>query len=700
MRVLLIDNHDSYTYNLYQLLATELGCTPVVMTHDDPRLLTDSVAAFDVVVVSPGPGRPQRPSDLGHVRHVLDAHPGLPTLGVCLGHQALAHLAGARVVTTRPRHGHPARVYHDGTGLFRGVPDGFTAIRYHSLHVARPLPEPLREIAVADDDTVMAVRHLGLPRWGVQFHPESVATEHGARLVRNFADLAAPGRRPATIPAPRSGSAPRRERAAGREPVLAVATLDRAVSTPELFRRRFGDSSHAFWLDSSLAEPGRARFSFLGDTGGPLGQVLRYRVGSGAVQVTDAAGTRDEPGDVFQAIRRRLERFRHTGSHLPFDLTTGMVGYFGYELKADCGGDTAHAASTPDAMWLLADRLVAVDHQEDRTYVVALSTPDPDARRIATDWTTRTAAALTELPDPAPSAPPPVSAAGDRAPVLAREEAGYLADVESCLAELRAGESYEICLTNRVTLDPVADPLDYHLALRRRNPAPYAAYLRLGEFAVMSSSPERFIRVHTDGTVESRPIKGTVARHPDPVLDEAGRASLTASAKTRAENLMIVDLLRNDLGRVCDPGSVTVPEFLVTETYATVHQLVSTVRGRLPGHVSPVDCVRACFPGGSMTGAPKLRTMRIIDRLEGRARGVYSGALGYFGFGGGADLSIVIRTAVWEGSELTVGTGGAVVLDSDPAEEFAETMVKAAALVAAREDLRTAVTPETATSTH
>jgi para-aminobenzoate synthetase len=697
MRTLLIDNHDSYTFNLFQLIAEVNGVAPTVMLNDDPQLARLDTRAFDAIVISPGPGRPGRARDIGYAADLL-RQADVPILGVCLGHQAIAHQAGGSVVAApEPRHGYLATVRHEGDELFGDIPREFIAVRYHSLCVEEPLPDVLAVTARAQDGVVMAVRHLELPRWGVQFHPESIATQYGRELLANFAGLVSRAPRPrpvATVAATRSGAIPPGtatvQAAAGtagdgagaaRGLRLITRAIPAAIDTEAIFTRFFARSPGCFWLDSSLVEPGLSRFSFLGDSSGPLSETITYRVGDGAVTVTDADGTRSEPGTAFDVIERRLRerRLAVPAAGLPFDFTGGYVGYFGYEMKADCGGSAAHAAPTPDAIWIFADRLIAVDHEAGVTYLVAIH-DGGDLHAAAREWLDQVECQVAGL---APAGQAAESADGSLAmPVLAdtllRDEAGYTADIGECQRQLRLGESYEICLTNRLRLPFDDSDLSFYLRLRQANPAPYAALFRAAGITVFSSSPERFLRIGTDRRVETRPIKGTAPRHPDPAQDARIAAELASGPKTRAENLMIVDLLRNDLGQVCEIGSVAVTRYMAVESYATVHQLVSTIAGQLSPEVSPVECVRHCFPGGSMTGAPKQRTMEIIDRLETEARGVYSGALGFFGLSGGTDLSIVIRTAVRQGNTLTVGAGGAIVLDSSPAEEYDEMMLKAA----------------------
>jgi para-aminobenzoate synthetase len=265
--------------------------------------------------------------------------------------------------------------------------------------------------------------------------------------------------------------------------------------------------------------------------------------------------------------------------------------------------------------------------------------------------------------------------------VLHDSPEAYLENIAACRREIFEGESYEICLTTELRSEGTLDPVPAYRALRARNPAPYAALLRLGELSVLSSSPERFLRVDREGVVESRPMKGTAARMAEPSADAGRAAELRRDEKTRAENLMIADLVRNDLGRVSRLGTVEAPKLMVVESHATVHQMITVVRGRLRADADAIDCIRAAFPAGSMTGAPKLRTLEIIDRLEGRPRGIYSGVLGFLAVNGTADLSVVIRTLVASPGGLSIGSGGAIVAGSDPEAEHEEMLLKTRALL-------------------
>jgi para-aminobenzoate synthetase len=443
------------------------------------------------------------------------------------------------------------------------------------------------------------------------------------------------------------------------------------IDTARAFAALFGGAEATFWLDGGLGDPEMSRFSFLGSADGPWSEVLQYRVESGLVRVRDPHGSSVLPGTIFDVLERRLADRVVRPAELPLPFAAGYVGYFGYEVKADCGSPNKNTTSQPDAAWIFADRVIVVDHLNQHTYVLATIPDDADPAASAT-WISETSTKLACFKDGDDDVPAEPIAA-DVEPWLARSRSQYLADVENCLDALRAGDSYEICLTNTALMPTTVEPLAHYRTMRRRNLGRYSSFLRFGTLSIASSSPECFLRIDADGVIESKPIKGTVARDADPVADALIRDQLAADPKARAENLMIVDLLRNDLGRVSSVGSVVVSSLMEVETYANVHHLVSTIRGRKREDVTSVKAVQHCFPAGSMTGAPKLE---IIGELENRARGPYSGALGYFSATGAVDLSVVIRTAVFDGSAVSIGAGGAIVLDSLPEQEFAEMLTK------------------------
>jgi para-aminobenzoate synthetase len=329
-------------------------------------------------------------------------------------------------------------------------------------------------------------------------------------------------------------------------------------------------------------------------------------------------------------------------------------------------------------MFIYADRFIAVDHVEKKTYVIAVDEPSQAER--AKKWIDRT---ITLIERAAPALMPQVRNIPNE-PIkffLDRDRETYLSDIRRCLDLIQQGETYQVCLTNELHCTSDVDPLALYRTMRKVNPAPHAAFIKWPEGAVLSASPERFLSIDANGKVEAKPIKGTIKRDQDPLKDDQLAEQLRTSEKDRAENVMIVDLLRNDLSRSCEPGSVRVPKLFDVESYRTVHQLVSTVTGTLEPCHRPIQLIRNAFPGGSMTGAPKTRTLRFIDELEKRARGVYSGALGWLGDDGAADLSIVIRTIVASRGRLSMGVGGGVVAASTAEGEFDEMLLKAAASI-------------------
>ena len=461
---------------------------------------------------------------------------------------------------------------------------------------------------------------------------------------------------------------------------------ERLEATPDaarLFETLYGQSRNAVWLDSSNAAAvagrsqaaARSRFSILADDGGTFGQTVSHR--SGVTTVTAGSASVTTSGHFFRWLDSVWGR-RAVRAPRGYDgqFTLGWLGYLGYELKRETGGNDVRS-DTPDAALLFAGRAVVLDHREQTVWLLTLDAPDADEwLREARAAVVGSSGAASPGADAAPTATVPEFVSRDSATDYKRK----IADSQHQIGE---GNSYEICLTT--TLEAPAGNFDAwtsYLALRRRNPAPFASYLRFGELEVASTSPERFLRILSDGGMRAEPIKGTRGRSADPDADAALRQDLETSLKDRAENIMIVDLLRNDLSHFAIPGSVTVSRLCAIESYATVHQMVSTVDAHLRPGAPRAEAVAAAFPAGSMTGAPKISTMDILDQLEAGPRGIYSGAIGYFSLNAATDLAVVIRTLVanpdgGRGRTLTLGVGGAITSDSVADDEYEEIRTKA-----------------------
>jgi len=430
----------------------------------------------------------------------------------------------------------------------------------------------------------------------------------------------------------------------------------------------------AFWLDS-----------------GPGGRAF---VGTGA-RVVPAIG------EVLTTLRRELAAMH---VEVPLDgAPLGLVGWLGYELRGETTGmPVRERGRHPDAAFLRVDRLVVIEGDGS----AALLALGEDWSGELGEWRERTAAALRSSPVElveerrrGPASPVELVEERRRAAATRLETSApspaptpaiwydtperYLTHIDACRDAIREGDAYQLCLTTEARVPGRFDALAVFDAVRASSATHHGGLLRIGDTTLVSASPERFLEVTREGVVRTSPIKGTRPRGAHPDDDARLRAELVASEKERAENLMIVDLMRNDLSRVCELGSVAVTRLLEVESYPHVHQLVSTIEGRLRADAGVVDAIAACFPAGSMTGAPKLRAIEVLDALEQRPRGPYAGAFGYLAADGTVDLAMTIRTIVLDPDGASVGAGGGITALSEPDAELAEARLKAEALLAA-----------------
>ena len=465
------------------------------------------------------------------------------------------------------------------------------------------------------------------------------------------------------------------------------------LTAPELFEL-IKDRPYSFFLDSGMDPQRLGRYSFLGSE--PF-LVIQSR-GS---EITLVRGREHEVqyGNPFDAMGKLLEIYKLDHCPAPVPFLGGAVGYFSYDLChfiERLPSTAIDDLKLPESYFAFYDTVVAFDHLEGRAYLVATGFPETEERQRLR----RARMRLEEMKDWLYAASPGQEASlpqrgrsgeGEFQPIqenrrvlpksnFTREE--YIKAVDRVREYIAAGDVFQVNLSQRLEADLKIPPYELYKRLRMVNPAPFASYLNFQGLTIVSTSPERFLKVQGD-LVETRPVKGTRPRGKDPVEDERLAQELTHSSKDRAENVMIVDLERNDLGRVCRYGTVKVTELAILETFPTVFHLTSTVVGRLRRGKSNINLLKATFPGGSITGAPKVRAMEIIDELEPTKRSVYTGSIGYLSFNADIDINIVIRTFLIKEGKAYFQVGGGIIYDSDSEAEYMETLDKAKALIQA-----------------
>lgn len=711
MTILLIDSYDSFTFNLSTLVEKVTGAK-VVTIHNDSlsakELVEEILPLFDAIVVGPGPGSPEIPSDVGVLPALwaLSEKNLIPVFGVCLGFQSMVLGFGGDISRLNVvRHGQPGEIMHSGTSIFEGLPQKYLSTRYHSLCAARipPILEELAWCTDGNDKIVMAAKHCQLPLWGVQYHPESICSEQGEKIILNFWNQArqwsqSVGRvkkydvrryedmlrysiKPNPLFGPKVSSSAVKGVVNGNHPTIgtlmvqwtgydsSITMITDALDSP-------------FVILGSGAYPGR--WSIIGVLEEGVTPVFsHYRTYHGDQVFVRKLGTSQEtqyPLDRGTGIWGYLADFMapkikaYKNSELPTDCTFigGLIGYFGYDSAAV--GPRQPYPDSPvrryaDVSLVYVDRTILVDHKTNKVYVVSL-------RPFDTDWIDLMMSTIKKTKKK--PVPPIATSLGEQPKVVLPDREKYISKIDKAKEYLASGDSYELCLTAQTTISfprPI-DPYSLYKILLKRNPAPYSCFMNF-DSTLVGSSPERFMSWTKDGVCEFRPIKGTVRKGPKVTREIADK--ILNTPKERGENLMIVDLIRHDLNQLL--SNVRVSKLMTVEEYETVFQLVSVIQGDLPGDYKGLDLLAHSLPPGSMTGAPKIRSVEILEELEDhQPRGIYSGVAGYWSVHDEGDWSVIIRSAFsYAGDglkEWRIGAGGAITILSDSEEEWEEMKTK------------------------
>ena len=442
----------------------------------------------------------------------------------------------------------------------------------------------------------------------------------------------------------------------------------------EIYKLLYKDP-YSFILDSAMHSDTLGQYSFIGSC-----PFLRITSKGSQVKIWENTELTELCANPFNILKQYLHQYPFK-NHTKFPFIGGSVGYMAYDLCHQLEKLPKQAIddiNLPEMIMGFYDGIIIVDHFSNETYAVSAGLPY-SSKEYAKEKVKKLKLMIESSPVPdytyldKPYKQHEVNLKSNFTPE------NYCKAINHVREHIRCGDIYQMNMTQRFTTFINRHPLNIYETLRTINPAPFASFFDFGDFQLVSSSPERFLKI-TEGIVETRPIKGTMPRGKTEKEDNENYLALKNSTKDRAENLMIVDLMRNDLGRVCKFGTVTVPELFTIEKYPTVFHLVSAVTGKLRDDCDAIDCITAAFPGGSITGAPKVRAMEIIDELEPTRRHIYTGSIGYIGFDGDMDINIAIRTILINKETALYQVGGGIVWDSTAEKEYQETLDKGAAL--------------------
>ncbi|WWP01447.1 MAG: chorismate-binding protein [Candidatus Dasytiphilus stammeri] len=678
MRCLIIDNYDSFTWNLVDYVSIVFKTEPLVVRND--QYSWNEIKAQEnihSIIISPGPGSVTNENNFYISRQAL-AQNEIPILGVCLGCQGLAYHYGANIVKApRPCHGLRSRIYHTGQGLFKNIPTPFHAVRYHSLMVS-PInfPANLKITARTQSGIIMGIEHIKYPKWGVQFHPESVLSEYGKQILHNFKNLVKSYLKNSAESiwsndkiCYNSKKFVNNEKQTQKKRLF-CQKITIPLTPEEIFVNLFSSHDHCFWLDSQSINNEISHFSFMGSVDDQNHILKCYLDQSHKIKNSGC--------NLVAFLDQQLQSvIVDSNNEVPFEFCGGYLGFMTYEMKSVFTGIASYPNNIPDAIWMRVEQFIAFDHTTGLIWLVALGNHNKDTS--AQEWLKKMRKYLYKIHSQVF-----LYKSLSVKKIIIDLNASYLEYLElirRCKDYICDGESYEICLCNLLSFEAFLDPVNLYRLMRKDNPAPFGAFIRNGNHCILSTSPEQFLKVDSSGTIYTKPIKGTSSRLNNVLLDFKSAQCLATSEKNRAENLMIVDLMRNDLRQVSFPGSISVTKLMNIESYRTVHQMVSTIEGKLLPDCSLMDLLRVTFPGGSITGAPKYRSMQLINCIEQSSRGVYCGSIGYLGFNRIADLNIAIRSLSYDGKTVKFGAGGAITFLSDPEKEFEELLVKAESIL-------------------